>query len=119
MKLKPVSPQIESLWNQLANLSLHELYLLRAQYSCEQGMLGNIPLMASTVPLVFLIFGGHVSKYLPSHNFLWIVVMVLSVIVIVWALTYHFRLKGSTACCIYLVDLAIRQKERNQGRDSP
>lgn len=113
--MKTESKHIEGLWEKFHNLSLQELYFLRAQYTCEKGMQGSIPLIASTVPFVFLIFGSHVTKYLPSHNFLWLIVMILSVVMIVWALTYHFRKKGQTACNMYLIDLAIEKKERGDG----
>lgn len=116
--LTPSIRPIEAVWRDLEKLTLHELYMLRARYTREQAMLGYIPLIASTVPLVFLIFGNHWTRYLPSHNSLWLLVMAFSIVAIVWALSYHFRRKGSTACRIYLIDLAISQKKRDLGRDS-
>lgn len=110
---KAHTQQFAQTWDTFQRFSLQELYLLRAHYANQQGKLGNIPLISSTVPLLFLIFGGHVTKYLPSHNFWWLLVLILTIVVITFSLNYHFHLKGQTAGIIYLLDLTIRQKEQD------
>ncbi|WP_018133241.1 hypothetical protein [Effusibacillus pohliae] len=97
-------------------MPLQDLYLLRARYTREQGLLGNVPLLASTVPLIFMVFGNHLAYFLPSHNSWWLLVMGISVVSIAWSLTHHFRVKGNTACMIYLIDQAIRQRESTDRR---
>lgn len=108
----PKLQQVETHWREFQKKSLDELYILRALYTHRQGMLGNIPLIASTTPLIFFIFGKHVEKYLPSHNFWWIFVLVLTIVMITWSLNHHFRLKGEMASLLYLIDLAIHRKEK-------
>lgn len=97
--------------------STQDLQWMRAELERRQGMIGNIPLLASTTPIVFLIFGAQVNKYFPHDSiWLWIVVM-LSVLVIVWSINHHFRVKGRVNLEVYLVDQIL--KERSHGKEEP
>jgi hypothetical protein len=94
-----------------------DLQWMRAELQRRQGMLGNIPLLASTTPVIFLIFGAQVNKYFPHDKFHWLIVAVLSVVVIVWAINHHFRVKGRVNLEMYLVDQIL--KERSQRKPEP
>jgi len=94
-----------------------ELLLIRSALVREQHMLGNIPLLASTTPIVFLIFGSQLGKFFPHDSLSWLVVAVLSILVIVWSINHHFRRKGRIHLDLYLVDRVL--KERSQNDPSP
>ena len=112
---RPNIRQLETDWRRLEEMTLQQLYLLRAHHTCEQGMLGNIPLLVSTVPLIFLIFGSHLTEYLPSDNFGWLLAVLILIVAVIWSLTHHFQVKGKTACDLYLIDTVIWQKEKAKG----
>ncbi len=97
--------------------SVQDLQWMRAELVRRQGMLGNIPLLASTTPIVFLIFGAQVNKYFP-HDSIWLfIVVVLSILVIVWSINHHFRVKGRVNLEVYLVDQIL--KERSHQEEEP
>lgn len=99
----------------------NELQLIRAALVREQNMLGNIPLLASTTPIVFLIFGSQLGKYFPHDRMSWLVVALLSVLVIVWSINHHFRRKGRIHLDLHLVDriMELRSEERSQKSPAP
>lgn len=106
LRSKPVENQYE----QLQKLSYKELVIFRAKLAEQNGMLGKIPLIMSTTPVVFLIFGSHVTKYLTTKNLLWLWFLLASITMIVWSLQYHFHKKGQTQRALYLVDAILKEK---------
>jgi hypothetical protein len=94
-----------------------ELRLIYAELVREQQMIGNIPLLASTTPVIFLIFGGHVSKYFPHDSFGWLFVVVISILIIVWSINHHFRIKGRIGLDKHIVEQIV--KERSQNGQTP
>lgn len=94
-----------------------ELRLIQAELVREQGMIGNIPLLASTTPVIFLIFGEHVSRYFPHDSFGWLFVALLSILIIVWSINHHFRIKGRIGLDKHIVEQII--KERSQNEQTP
>lgn len=98
-----------------------ELRLIRAQLVRQQQMLGNVPLLASTTPFVFLIFGGHVLKFFPHDSYGWLIVVVLSILVIVWSINHHFRKKGRVHLDLFLLDRIEQERAqtRSQNATSP
>ncbi|MGZ4123121.1 MAG: hypothetical protein ACXVC1_08200 [Tumebacillaceae bacterium] len=94
-----------------------ELRLIYAELVREQQMIGNIPLLASTTPVIFLIFGGHVNKYFPHDSFGWLLIVALSILIITWSINHHFRKKGRVGLDAHIVE-QIR-KERSQNQQTP
>lgn len=94
-----------------------ELRLIRAELTREQQMLGNIPLLASTTPIVFLIFGSQVNHYFPHTSIRWKVAVVLSVLIIVWSINHHFRKRGRVYLDLYLIEQI--EKERSKTAQTP
>ncbi|MCX7568893.1 hypothetical protein OS242_02820 [Tumebacillus sp. DT12] len=94
-----------------------ELRLIRAELTREQQMLGNIPLLASTTPIVFLIFGSQVNQYFPHTSIRWKVAVVLSVLIIVWSINHHFRKRGRVYLDLYLIEQI--EKERSKTAQTP
>jgi hypothetical protein len=89
-----------------------ELHMIRAELTREQQMLGNIPLLASTMPIVFLIFGSQVNQYFPHNSIRWKVAVILSVLIIVWSINLHFRKRGRVYLDMFLIEQI--QKERSK-----
>ncbi|TCP59336.1 hypothetical protein EV586_101552 [Tumebacillus sp. BK434] len=95
--------------------SKKELWLIRAELNRRRHMLGNIPLLASTMPIVFLIFGAQVNKYFPHDSLRWMIVAVASILVIVWSINHHFRQKGRVHLDLWLVDEIMKERSQNAG----
>ncbi|HEU4964660.1 MAG TPA: hypothetical protein VFV52_12510 [Bacilli bacterium] len=94
-----------------------ELKWIKAELTRREKMLGNIPLLASTTPIVFLIFGSQLNKYFPHDGWEWLMAVTLSVSVIVWSINHHFRCKGRVGLDLFLVDEIL--KERSQTGTTP
>jgi hypothetical protein len=90
-----------------------ELWLIRAELVREQQMLGNIPLLASTTPIVFLIFGSQVNRYFPHDSWRWLVVVIASVLVIVWSINHHFRKRGRLHLDLFLIEEIQKERSKN------
>lgn len=93
--------------------STEELRYMHLELTREQQTLGNIPLLASTTPIVFLIFGGHLGRYFPHDGIGWVVIAVLSICVIVWSINHHFRQKGRVHLDKYLIEEIIKERSQN------
>jgi hypothetical protein len=91
-----------------------ELWLIRAELIREQQMLGNIPLLASTTPIVFLIFGSQVNRYFPHDSMRWLLVVFVSVLVIVWSINHHFRKRGRLHLDLFLIEEIEKDRSKNR-----
>ncbi|MGB8955045.1 MAG: hypothetical protein WCC10_06710 [Tumebacillaceae bacterium] len=90
--------------------STEELRYMRFEVAREQQTLGNIPLLASTTPIVFLIFGSHLGRYFPQDGIGWVVVAVLSIMVIFWSINHHFRQRGRLHLDQFLIDEILKER---------
>ncbi|ASS75227.1 hypothetical protein CIG75_09695 [Tumebacillus algifaecis] len=96
--------------------SKEELWLIRAELTRRRHVLGNIPLLASTTPIVFLIFGTQVNKYFPHDSLRWMIVAVSSILIIVWSINHHFRQKGRVHLDLWLIEEIMKERFQNAGR---
>lgn len=99
------------------NKTDEELKYIKAELIRREKMLGNIPLLASTTPIVFLIFGSQLNKYFPHNSWEWLLAVVLSVVVIVWSINHHFACKGRVGLDLFLIEEI--EKERSQTESTP
>ncbi|MFD2168663.1 hypothetical protein [Tumebacillus lipolyticus] len=90
-----------------------ELAVIRAELTRRQHMLGNIPLLASTTPIVFLIFGSQVNRYFPHDSLHWLIVAILSILVIVWSINHHFKQKGRVHLDLWLIEQILKDRFQN------
>jgi hypothetical protein len=98
--------------------STEELRYMRFELALEQHTLGNIPLLASTTPIVFLIFGGHLGRYFPQDGIGWVVVAMLSIVVIVWSINHHFRQRGRLHLDQFLIDEILKERRSQNSASS-
>jgi hypothetical protein len=110
---------VKKLERYYSSKSEEELRMMRAALVREQGMLGNIPLLASTTPIVFLVFGTQMNEYFPHDSYSWLIVAGLSVVLIVWSINHHFRNKGRVNLDAHLVDQILQERERDSQKSSP
>ncbi|KEO83736.1 hypothetical protein [Tumebacillus flagellatus] len=94
-----------------------ELLYIRAQLVREQHMLGNVALLASTTPIVFLIFGAQLGKYFPHDSVSWVVAVVVCILIIVWSINHNFRKKSRVHLDLFLIEEI--QKQRSQKSQRP
>jgi hypothetical protein len=105
------------LYRYYSEKSDEELRFMRAHLVQEQHMLGNVPLLASTTPIVFLIFGAQLGKYFPHDSLSWVIAALVSILIIVWSINHNFRHKGRVHLDLYLIEEI--QKERSQNSPRP
>lgn len=98
--------------------STEELCLIRLELVRERQTLGNIPLLASTTPLVFFIFSSHLERYFPHDGMGWVVAAVLSIIVIFWSINHHFRQKGRVHLDQYLIEEILKERRSQNSASS-
>lgn len=108
---------VKRLYRYYGGKSEEELRIIRAQLVRDQHMLGNVPMLASTTPIVFLIFGSQLGKFFPHDSLSWVVTAVASILIIVWSINHNFRHKGRVHLDLYLIEEI--QKERSQNNTRP
>lgn len=101
---------LERLVSYYNSKSTEELRYMRLELTREQQTLGNIPLLASTTPIIFLIFGNHLGRYFPQDGNGWVVVTALSIVVIVWSINHHFRQRGRLHLDQFLIDEILKER---------
>ncbi|MBL0387955.1 hypothetical protein JJB07_15040 [Tumebacillus sp. ITR2] len=108
---------VKRLYRYYNEKSDEELRFMRAQLVREQHMLGNVPLLTSTTPIVFLIFGTQLGKYFPHDSLSWVVAAIVCILIIVWSINHNFRKKSRVHLDLYLIEEI--QKERSQNSPRP
>ncbi|PWK06628.1 hypothetical protein [Tumebacillus permanentifrigoris] len=104
------------LYRYYSEKSDEELCFIRAHLIQEQHMLGNVPLLASTMPIVFLIFGSQLGKYFPHDSLSWVIAAMVSILIIVWSINHNFRHKSRVHLDLYLIEEIQKARSQNSPR---
>jgi hypothetical protein len=106
---------VKKLYRYYSGKTGEELWTIRAVLTKRQHMLGNIPLLASTTPIVFLIFGGQVNQYFPHDSLRLLLAVLASILIIVWSINHHFRQKGRVHLDLWLIEEILKERSQIEG----